>query len=249
MATKILVSQPKPQTEKSPYFDVANKYGVEMVFRPFIKVEPMSAKEFRQQKVSILDHTAVVFTSRHAIDHFFTLCKELRITIPDTMKYFCVSETVAHYIVKYVQYRKRKIFISPTGRVTDLIPFMLKHKTEKYFVPQSSIHTDDIKNMLEEAGLTHSEAVMYYTVSNDFGPDEPFDYDMLVFFSPEGINSLLKNFPNFQQGDIAIACLGDKTIKLAEEQGLRVDMRPTAELRSVPAMIEDYIKKKKKKKA
>ncbi|MBQ2002439.1 MAG: uroporphyrinogen-III synthase [Bacteroidaceae bacterium] len=247
MATKILVSQPKPQTEKSPYFDVANKYGVEMVFRPFIKVEPMSAKEFRQQKVSILDHTAVVFTSRHAIDHFFTLCKELRITIPDTMKYFCVSETVAHYIVKYVQYRKRKIFISPTGRVTDLMPFMLKHKTEKYFVPQSSIHTDDIKNMLEEAGLTHSEAVMYYTVSNDFGPDEPFDYDMLVFFSPEGINSLLKNFPNFQQGDIAIACLGDKTIKLAEEQGLRVDMRPTAELRSVPAMIEDYIKKKKKK--
>lgn len=220
-----------------------------MVFRPFIKVEPMSAKEFRQQKVSILDHTAVVFTSRHAIDHFFTLCKELRITIPDTMKYFCVSETVAHYIVKYVQYRKRKIFISPTGRVTDLMPFMLKHKTEKYFVPQSSIHTDDIKNMLEEAGLTHSEAVMYYTVSNDFGPDEPFDYDMLVFFSPEGINSLLKNFPNFQQGDIAIACLGDKTIKLAEEQGLRVDMRPTAELRSVPAMIEDYIKKKKKKKA
>lgn len=249
MATKILVSQPKPQTEKSPYFDVANKYGLEMVFRPFIKVEPMSAKEFRQQKVSILDHTAVVFTSRHAIDHFFTLCKELRITIPDTMKYFCVSETVAHYIVKYVQYRKRKIFISPTGRVTDLMPFMLKHKTEKYFVPQSSIHTDDIKNMLEEAGLTHSEAVMYYTVSNDFGPDEPFDYDMLVFFSPEGINSLLKNFPNFQQGDIAIACLGDKTIKLAEEQGLRVDMRPTAELRSVPAMIEDYIKKKKKKKA
>ena len=249
MATKILVSQPKPQTEKSPYFDVANKYGVEMVFRPFIKVEPMSAKEFRQQKVSILDHTAVVFTSRHAIDHFFTLCKELRITIPDTMKYFCVSETVAHYIVKYVQYRKRKIFISPSGRVTDLMPFMLKHKTEKYFVPQSSIHTDDIKNMLEEAGLTHSEAVMYYTVSNDFGPDEPFDYDMLVFFSPEGINSLLKNFPNFQQGDIAIACLGDKTIKLAEEQGLRVDMRPTAELRSVPAMIEDYIKKKKKKKA
>ena len=249
MATKILVSQPKPQTEKSPYFDVANKYGVEIVFRPFIKVEPMSAKEFRQQKVSILDHTAVVFTSRHAIDHFFTLCKELRITIPDTMKYFCVSETVAHYIVKYVQYRKRKIFISPTGRVTDLMPFMLKHKTEKYFVPQSSIHTDDIKNMLEKAGLTHSEAVMYYTVSNDFGPDEPFDYDMLVFFSPEGINSLLKNFPNFQQGDIAIACLGDKTIKLAEEQGLRVDMRPTAELRSVPAMIEDYIKKKKKKKA
>lgn len=245
MATRILVSQPKPQTEKSPYFDVAKKYGVEMVFRPFIKVEPMSAKDFRQQKIAILDHTAIVFTSRHAIDHFFALCKELRVNIPDDMKYFCVSETVAHYIVKYVQYRKRKIFISPTGKMADLLPFMLKHKTEKYFVPQSSVHTDDIKNMLDEAGLTHSEAVMYYTVSNDFGPDEPFDYGMLVFFSPEGINSLLKNFPNFEQGDIAIACLGDKTIKAAEEQGLRVDMRPTAELRSVPAMIEDYIKKQK----
>ncbi len=246
MGIKILVSQPKPQTEKSPYFDVANKYGVEMVFRPFIKVEPMSARDFRQQKVSILDHTAVVFTSRHAIDHFFTLSKELRITIPDDMKYFCVSETVAHYIVKYVQYRKRKIFISPTGKMADLLPLMVKHKNEKYFLPQSSVHTDEIHNMLEDAGLTHSQAVMYYTVSNDFTPEEAFDYNMLVFFSPEGINSLLKNFPNFQQGDIAIACLGDKTIKSAEEQGLRVDLRPTAELRSVPAMIEDYIKKSKK---
>ncbi len=248
MGIKILVSQPKPQTEKSPYFDVAKKYGVEMVFRPFIKVEPMSTKDFRQQKVSILDHTAIVFTSRHAIDHFFTLSKELRITIPDDMKYFCVSETVAHYIVKYVQYRKRKIFISPTGKLADLLPLMVKHKTEKYFVPQSSVHTNEIRDMLDNAGLYHSEAVMYYTVSNDFTPDEAFDYNMLVFFSPEGINSLLKNFPNFQQGDIAIACLGDKTIKAAEEQGLRVDLRPTAELRSVPAMIEDYIKKAKDKK-
>jgi uroporphyrinogen-III synthase len=148
--------------------------------------------------------------------------------------------------VKYVQYRKRKIFISPTGRVQDLTPFILKHKTEKYFLPQSSVHTDDIKNMLDELGVFHSEAVMYYTVSNDFTPEEAFDYNMLVFFSPEGINSLLKNFPNFQQGDIAIACLGDKTIKFAEEQGLRVDLRPTAELRSVPAMIEDYIKRHNK---
>ncbi len=248
MGIKILVSQPKPQTEKSPYFDVANKYGVEMVFRPFIKVEPMTPKDFRQQKVSILDHTAVVFTSRHAIDHFFTLCKELRVNIPDDMKYFCVSETVAHYIVKYVQYRKRKIFISPSGKMSELLPLMVKHKTEKYFVPLSSVHTDEIANMLDAAKLQHSEAVMYYTVSNDFTSDEPFDYNMLVFFSPEGINSLLKNFPDFKQGDIAIACLGDKTIKCAEDQGLRVDLRPTAELRSVPAMIEDYIKRVKGKK-
>ena len=242
MAIKILVSQPKPQTEKSPYFDVANKYGLDMVFRPFIKVEPMEAKDFRQQKVSILDHTAIIFTSRHAIDHFFNLCKDLRVNIPDDMKYFCVSETVAHYIVKYVQYRKRKIFISPTGKVQDLAPYIIKHKTEKYFLPQSSVHTDDIKNWLDGLGVFHSEAVIYYTVSNDFGADEAFDYNLLVFFSPEGINSLLKNFPDFQQGDIAIACLGEKTIKAAEDHGLRVDLRPTPELRSVPAMIEHYVK-------
>ncbi len=242
MATKILISQPKPQTEKSPYYDVANKYGVDIVFRPFIKVEPMSAKDFRMQKISIPGHTAVVFTSRHAIDHFFNLCKELRVEIPDDMKYFCVSEQVALYIQKYVQYRKRKNFHPETGKIADLIPIMVKHKTEKFFVPQSSAHNDDLKNMLDEAGLDHDEAVMYYTVSNDFGPDEPFDYNMLVFFSPEGIHSLKKNFPDFVQGDIAIACLGAKTIKAAEEAGLRVDLQPTPELRSVPAIIEDYIK-------
>ena len=221
MTKKILVSQPKPQTEKSPYFDLAAKYGVEIVFRPFIRIDNMPAQDFRQQRVSILDHTAVIFSSRHGIDHFFSLCKELRVSIPESMKYFC------------------------KGKMDDLIPIMVKHKTEKYFVPQSSAHDDELKEKLDAANLVHSEAVMYYTVPNDFGPDEAFDYDMLVFFSPEGIHSLLKNFPNFNQGDIAIACLGAKTIEEAEKQHLRVDMQPTAELRSVPAMIEDYIKKHK----
>lgn len=242
MTAKILVSQPKPQTEKSPYYEVAKKYDVDLVFRPFIKVEPMSAKDFRQQKVSIPGHTAVVFTSRHAIDHFFALCKELRVTIPDDMKYFCVSEQVSLYIQKYVQYRKRKNFFPESGRMTDLIPIMVKHRSEKYFVPQSSIHTDEMKNMLDNANLNHSEAVMYYTVPNDFAPDEAFDYNMLVFFSPEGINSLIKNFPDFQQGDIKVACLGSKTIQAAESAGIRVDYQPTPELRSVPALIEAYAK-------
>jgi len=242
MVKKILVSQPKPQTEKSPYFDVAEKYGVDIVFRPFIKVEPMTAKDFRQQKVSIPGHTAIVFTSRHAIDHFFTLCKELRVNIPDDMKYFSVSEQVSLYVQKYVQYRKRKNFFPENGVLADLIPIMVKHKAENYFVPLSSIHTDDLKNTLDEAGLTHDEAVMYYTVSNDFTPEESFDYDLLVFFSPEGIHSLMKNFPDFKQGEIGIACLGTKTIKAAEEAGLRVDLQPTAELRSVPAMIEAWVK-------
>lgn len=242
MATKILVSQPKPQTEKSPYFEVANKYKIELVFRPFIKIEPMSAKDFRQQKVSIPGHTAIVFTSRHAIDHFFALCKELRVTIPDDMKYFCMSEQVSLYIQKYVQYRKRKNFFPETGLVTDLMPIIAKHGNEKYFVPQSSAHTDDMRRMLDETGVEHDEAVMYYTVANDFTPDEAFDYNMLVFFSPEGIHSLIKNFPHFEQGDIKVACLGTKTIKAAEEAGIHVDFQPTSELRSVPAIIEAYAK-------
>jgi uroporphyrinogen-III synthase len=242
MATKILVSQPKPQTEKSPYFEVAHKYNIELVFRPFIKIESMPAKDFRQQKVSIPGHTAIVFTSRHAIDHFFTLCKELRVTIPDDMKYFCVSEQVSLYIQKYVQYRKRKNFFPETGLLSDLMPIIAKHSNEKYFVPQSSAHTDDMRRMLDEAGVEHNEAVMYYTVTNDFTPDEAFDYNMLVFFSPEGIHSLIKNFPDFKQGDIKVACLGGKTIKAAEQAGLTVDYQPTAELRSVPAIIEAYAK-------
>lgn len=242
MATKILVSQPKPQTEKSPYFDVAKKYNLELVFRPFIKVEPMSSKEFRQQKVSIPGHTAIVFTSRHAIDHFFALCKELRVTIPDDMKYFCISEQVSLYIQKFVQYRKRKNFFPESGRMADLIPIMVKHSNEKYFVPQSSVHDDEVKKMLDKANLDHDEAVMYYTVTNDFKPDEAFDYNMLVFFSPEGINSLIKNFPDFKQGNMKIACLGTKTIQAAESAGIKVDYQPTAELRSVPAIIEAYAK-------
>ena len=149
MITKILVSQPKPSNEKSPYYDIANRFDVELVFRPFIKVEGMTAREFRTQKVSILDYTAVVFTSRHAIDHFFTLAKEMRITIPEDMKYFCVTETIALYIQKYVQYRKRKVFFGSTGKMDDLLPTMVKHKNEKYLVPMSDVHNDSIKNLLD----------------------------------------------------------------------------------------------------
>lgn len=139
------MSQPKPTSEKSPYYDIANKYGVDIVFRPFIKVESVSAKEFRQQKVSILDYTAIVFTSRHAIDHFFHLCEELRVSIPETMKYFCVTESIALYIQKYVQYRKRKVFFGATGKIEDLIPSMVKHKAERYLVPMSDVHNDEVK--------------------------------------------------------------------------------------------------------
>lgn len=242
---KILISQPRPAGDKSPYFDIAQKYGVEMVFRPFIKVESVSPKEFRQQRVSILDHTAVVFTSRHAIDHFFQLCAELRVSIPETMKYFCVTESIALYIQKYVQYRKRKVFFGTTGKMDDLTSAIVKHKTEKYFIPLSDVHTDEIKNMFDALKVQHSEAVMYRTVSNDFGADEQLDYDMLVFFSPAGIASLLKNFPDFQQGDMVIASFGPTTAKAVKDAGLRLDIEaPTVEAPSMAAAIERYLQNK-----
>ena len=245
---KVLVSQPKPASEKSPYYDIAEKYGVKIDFRPFIKVESLTPKEFRQQKVSILDHSAVIFTSRHAIDHFFHLCSELRVTIPETMKYFCITETVALYIQKYVQYRKRKVFFGATGKFADLIPAIVKHNTEKYFVPMSDVHNDEIKNLLSKHKINHTEAVMYRTVSNDFTPDEEFDYDMLVFFSPSGISSLIKNFPDFKQKDIAIGCFGPTTAKAVRDAGLRLDLEaPTVDAPSMTAALDMFIKERNKK--
>ena len=244
MIKKILISQPKPSSEKSPYYDIANRFDVELVFRPFIKVEGMSAREFRTQKVSILDHTAVVFTSRHAIDHFFTLAKELRVTIPEDMKYFCVTETIALYIQKYVQYRKRKVFFGTTGKVDDLIPTMVKHKTEKYLVPMSDVHNDAIANLLDSKKLIHKEVVMYKTVSNDFTEEEVknFDYDMLIFFSPSGIESLTKNFPDFKQDKIAIATFGPTTAKAAKEAGLRLDIEaPSEKYPSMTGALQHYL--------
>lgn len=207
MIKKILVSQPTPSSEKFPYYDIAREFGVELVFRPFIKVEGLSAKEFRQQKINILNYTAIIFTSRHAIDNFFTLAKELRVDIPETMKYFCVTEQIALYIQKYVQYRKRKVFFGNTGKIVDLLPQMVKHKTEKYLVPLSDVHNDDVKKLLDSKKLQHTECVMYRTVSNDFTQEEvdTFDYDMLIFFSPTGVRSLVKNFPDFKQGKVKIA--------------------------------------------
>lgn len=244
MIKKILVSQPKPSSEKSPYYDIASRFDVELVFRPFIKVEGISAREFRTQKVSILDHTAIVFTSRHAIDHFFTLAKEMRLTIPEDMKYFCVTETIALYIQKYVQYRKRKVFFGTTGKMDDLLPTMVKHKTEKYLVPMSDVHNDSVSNLLDSKKLQHTECVMYKTVSNDFTDEEikTFDYDMLLFFSPAGIESLTKNFPNFDQGNIAIGTFGPATAKAVLDAGLRLDLEaPSEEHPSMTGALQHYL--------
>ena len=245
---KILISQPKPSSDKSPYYDIEKEYGVECVFRPFFKVEGLTSKEFRQQKVNLLDYTAVVFTSRHAIDNYFKLAKEMRITIPEDMKYFCVLETIALYIQKYVQYRKRKVFFTNTGKMNDLVPLMVKHKSEKYLVPMSDVHNDDVCNMLSDEKLVHRECVMYRTVSNDFTDEEreSFDYDMLLFFSPTGVKALRKNFPDFDQKDVKIGAFGPATAKTVEEEGWRLDLHaPTQECPSMTSALKAFLKQHK----
>ena len=243
MVKKILVSQPQPSSEKSPYYDIAGDFGVELVFRPFIKVEKLSSKEFRQQKVSLLNYTAVVFTSRHAIDNYFKLAKELRVEIPEDMKYFCVTETISHYIQKYVQYRKRKVFFGSTGKINDLLPSMMKHKTEKYLIPMSDVHDDKVKDLLDSKKLNHRECVMYRTVSNDFTEEETaaFDYDMVIFFSTAGVTAFKSTFGD-KHDDRSVATFGPSTAKAAHDAGLTVAIEaPTKDYPSMTGALRHYL--------
>lgn len=238
---KILVSQPEPSVAKSPYYDIAKKYDVELVFRPFIKVEGLSSKEFRQQKITITDFTAVIFTARSAVDHFFRLCDEMRIVVPDTMKYFCSAESIGHYLQKYIHFRKRKIFHSPTGRFDGLIPILQKHHKEKYLFAVSDVNKDMLAN-LTKSKLNYTRAVMYRTVPNDFTSDEPFDYDMLIFFSPEGIKALMRNFPDFVQGDVHIGTFGLSTANSVKEAGLRLDLDGSSSPdKSITTTLDKYL--------
>ena len=243
MIKKILVSQPKPSSEKSPYYDIMRKHGVEIDFRPFIKVESLTPREFRAQRINILDHTAIIFTSRHAIDNFFLLCQEMRVEIPEDIKYFCITETISHYIQKYVQYRKRKVFHGETGKVGDLLPLILKHKNDKYFIPQSDVHSKEFTDMLDAKGVSYTSGVMYRTVSTQITEEEVLNYDMLVFFSPSGIQSLQKNLPNYNQGDTVIATFGPATAKSVQDAGLRLDLQaPTPAHPSITAALDAYLK-------
>ncbi len=242
---KILVSQPKPDTEKSPYLDFAKKHNIQIEFRPFIHVEDISAKEFREQKISILDHTAVMFTSRTAIDHFFMMCEELRVAMPATMKYLCISESTAFYLQKYIQFRKRKIVFA-NGKFDDLIEISKKYINEKFLVPLSDIHKQEIPEKLTLAKFNYTKAIFYRTVSSDLSDINIKDYDVLVFFSPAGIASLKKNFPKFEQGETCIGAFGATTGKAVVDAGLRLDIpAPTISCPSMTSALEDFIKKTK----
>jgi uroporphyrinogen-III synthase len=239
---KILVSQPEPLNPKSPYFELAKKYNLKIDFKPFIEVEGVPSKDFRQQKINILDFSAVVFTSKTGIDHFFRICTELRAVVPDTMKYFCITENVAFYLQKYIVYRKRKIFYGK-AKFQDLIDVIAKHKDDNFFVPLSEPHNAEIPDLLEKNGIKHTIGTLYKTISADFSNLKDFDYDILVFYSPSGIKSLKDNFPGFIQGEVKIAAFGPTTASAVENEGLRLDINaPNPKAPSMTMALDDFLK-------
>lgn len=238
----ILVSQPKPETEKSPYYDLAKKCNLKVEFRPFVQVEGVSVKEFRQSKVDIAEHTAVIFNSRTAVDHFFRMCEELKVPINDMWKYFCFSEAIAHYLQKYVVYRKRKIFYG-NSTFDDLMITIQKYADEKYLVPLSDVHKQEIPNKLAKANIKHTKAILYRTVSANLSDVDISNYDVLVFFSPAGVASLKQNFPDFIQGETCIAAFGPTTASAVENLNFRLDIKaPIQDAPSMPAALELFIK-------
>lgn len=243
----ILVSQPEPENNKNPYTALAEKYNLKIDFRPFIHVEGVDKSEFRSQRVDLKDHTAVILTSKTAVDHYFRIAEECRFEVPTAMKYFCISEAVAYYLQKYVTYRKRKIF---HGRQTivDLMDAIKKHKKEKFLLPCSDILRDSIPNTLDENGIDYNSVVLYRTVASDLSDLESVSYDILVFFSPSGIESLLKNFPDFKQNKTLIAAFGPTTAKAIVDNNLRLDIHaPQPQTPSMSMAIEQFIKANKKK--
>ena len=244
----ILVSQPKPQVENSPYFEIEKRHKIKIDFRPFIQVVGVDGKEVRQQKIDFQKITAVIFTSRNAIDHFFRVAEELRIQIPDTMKYFCESEAIAFYLQKYIVYRKRKIYIGEK-LFSDLVPLLKKHKEEKFLLPASDVIKQDVPKLLDSLNLDWQLATLFRTVSSDLSDLEDVKYDILVFFTPSGIISLFENFPDFVQDQTRIAVFGKNTVAEAEKMGLRIDIEvPTKESPSMTMALDKYVKEVNKSK-
>jgi len=243
----ILVSQPEPKMENSPYARLIDKEKVKVDFRPFIHVEGVDAKSVRQQKIDLSQFTAVILTSRNAVDHYFRLAEEMRFKVPDSMKYFCQSEAVAYYLQKYVVYRKRKIYVGKMN-FADLVPLFKKYKEEKYLLPSSDVLKPTVPETLDQIQLDWKRGIFYKTVISDLSDLSDVLYDVLVFFSPSGIESLLKNFPEFKQNNTRIAVFGNSTIKAATDAGLRIDIKaPTPETPSMTMALQKYISTENKK--
>ena len=242
----ILISQPKPSNDASPFYRLVNNYNLKVDFRPFEKLDPVSVKDFRKQKINILEHTAIIFTSRNAVDHFFKLAEGLKISIPTDMKYFCISEQTANYLQKYIVIRKRKIFVgnrTPLELLDAISEAVKKFPDEKFLFPCSDVRKKLISKFLKKNNLDYSEAIIYNTVPADLSDLEDVFYDMLVFYSPSGIKSLYQNYPDFQQNNTRIAAFGSTTIKAVEDAGLKVTVvAPSKKAPSMTMAIEQYIK-------
>jgi uroporphyrinogen-III synthase len=240
----ILISQHKPETEKSPYFDLAKKFKIQLEFSPFVRVEGIPSKEFRKQRIDLPSYTAVIFTSRNSVDHFFRICEEMKIKISQDCKYFCITESVALYLQKFILYRKRKVFFGADGSTRSLLDVIGKHKeNEKFLLPCSDIQKNDIQNYLKAAKCEFATATLYKTICNDIRAIlDGHVYDMILFFSPSGVKSLFENFPKFKQNGTFIGAFGPTTSKAIEEAGLRLDLKaPLPEAPSMVAALEIYL--------
>ncbi len=243
---KVLITQPKPTTDKSPYFDLANKYGLDVDFHPFIKVEGVSGKEFRKQRVDIAEYTAIVFTSRKAIDHFFRICEELKIKVSQDMKYYCSTEAVALYLQKFILYRKRKVFFSADGTPKGLLDVIAKHKDkERFIVPSSDNGKNDIAQYLEDNGADYTEATLYRTLSNDISGVMKNEYDVIVFYSPYSVQTLFEHDPKFKQNGTMIGAFGPTTSKAIEDAGMTLNIKaPAPNAPSMIAALENFLDEK-----
>lgn len=244
----VLVAQPKPESEKSPYVELAKKFNLKVDFIPFFHMEGVAAKEFRQERINLAEYTGVIATSRHCIDHYFRLCQEMRFEVPETMKYFCTSEAIAFYIQKYILYRKRKVFYGQNS-IHDLAVILRKHRDENFLLPHSNVHNKEIDTVLDKVKVNYKKALFYRAIPRDLSHLKVLNYDLLVFFSPADIKSLAKNFPKFRQRGTLIAAFGATTAKAVQNAGFRLNIQaPTLEAPSMTMAIENHIRQKGKKK-
>lgn len=240
---RILISQPKPENDRSPYFEIISKHNVDLEFYPFIKVEQLPASEFRKQKVYIKDYTAIIFTSRTAVNHFFRMCTDLRHQVPESLKYFCTSEAIALYTQKYIVYRKRKIFYGKRD-FSDLIDVIRKHSSDRFLLPTSDVCSESISKSLDDNKIKFVQAVFYKTLPNDMSLLGRLNFDMLVFFSPEDIKSLQRNYADFVQGDIRLGAYGANTSQAILDAGFRLDLEaPKPGTPSMATALDLYISK------